>query len=302
MTYEIVLSKPLSVGLQRSCLFKTVNEILFSFRTVTVKSSFEKMNAIEISGLKKSFGDVEALAGIDLTLREGEFFGLLGPNGAGKTTLINSLVGLVRPDNGSVTIFGHDIQRTPFEAKRHLGLSPQDVNINTFMPIEKILQFQGGFYGLPWGASKKQAQKLLEQFGLWDKRKGGRHQLSGGMQKRLMIARALMGSPQVLILDEPTAGLDVELRHELWTFLDALRAQKVTLLLTTHYIDEAEQLCDRVAIIHHGKIIACDTPAQLIAHHSASGVKNSKNRFVRPGSLEAVFVNLTGQTIAEEHT
>ena len=255
-------------------------------------------SAVYISNLQKSFGTVHALQGVDLAIHKGEFFGLLGPNGAGKTTLINSLVGLVRPDQGSIAIFGHDVQRNPFEAKKLLGLAPQDVNINTYMPIEKILQFQGGFYGLTWSATKKRAQELLEQFGLWEKRKVGRYYLSGGMQKRLMIARALMGSPQVLVLDEPTAGLDVELRHDLWAFLDQLRQKKVTILMTTHYIDEAERLCDRVAIIHHGKIIAIDTPQQLIARYGDATEKIA-NKFIRAGSLEAVFVNLTGHPLAE---
>lgn len=256
--------------------------------------------AIDIHGLKKHFPEVDALRGIDLTIGEGEFFGLLGPNGAGKTTLINSMVGLIRPDAGSVHIFGHNIRTEPLKAKQFMGVAFQEINIHGYTPIQKILEYQGGFYGLPFKASKERTEELLKTFGLWEKRRAGRYQLSGGMQKRLLISRALMGHPRILILDEPTAGLDVELRHELWIFLEQLKKEKVTIFLTTHYIEEAEQLCDRVAIINHGTILACDRPEALIQNHRhqhATSVTTS--RFVRRHSLEEVFMHITGKTIEE---
>lgn len=259
------------------------------------------MNAIEILNLQKSFGPVQALRGIDLTLRQGEFFGLLGPNGAGKTTLISSLFGLVKPNAGSIRVMGFDTKKNPIEAKRCLGLSPQDININNFTPIKKVMEFQGGFYGVSKKESKRRLEELLKRFGLWEKKDVGRFQLSGGMQRRLMIARALMGKPKILVLDEPTAGIDVELRHELWVFLKNLNADGTTILLTTHYIEEAELLCQRVGIIHQGKIIACDTPKELIVKHrlDSQKIRGGVLQFVRPGSLEEVFVKLTGKRIEE---
>ncbi|OGQ43698.1 MAG: hypothetical protein A2W61_06425 [Deltaproteobacteria bacterium RIFCSPLOWO2_01_44_7] len=259
------------------------------------------MNAIEITGLKKSYSaTVEALKGIDLSIPQGEFFGLLGPNGAGKTTIINSIVGLVRPNSGSIKVMGHDIRKEPLAAKRYLGLSPQEINIHAYFPIGNVMEFQGGFYGLSKKESKQRAEKLLKDFGLWEKRKVGRFKLSGGVQRRLMIARALMGKPKILILDEPTAGIDVELRHELWEFLKGLNSDGTTILLTTHYIEEAELLCERVGIIHKGKIVACDSPTKLIEKYRFEN-KERKGvlKFVRPGSLEEVFVNLTGKSLAE---
>ena len=246
-------------------------------------------NAVEITSLQKNFGSVSALQGVDLSIRQGEFFGLLGPNGAGKTTLISALFGLVHPDVGSISVFGHNFPAKKLAAKKMMGLCPQEINMHNFIPIEKILNFQGGFYGLSPTQSAQRAEVLLKKFGLWEKRRGGRNQLSGGMQRRLLIARAMMGSPRLLVLDEPTAGVDVELRHEMWEMLRALNQSGTTILLTTHYIEEAELLCQRVAVMNMGKIVACDTPQALIAQS-----KPTQNRkFVRQGSLEEVFINLT---------
>ncbi len=257
------------------------------------------MLAIAIHNLKKSYGTVEALKGVSLEIGNGEFFGLLGPNGAGKTTLINALMGLVKPDAGEIRIMGIGTQEDPVGAKRLLGLTPQEVNIHNYYPINKILEFQGGFYGLTKKESRSRAEELLKKFDLWEKRDQGRYQLSGGMKRRMLIARALMGYPKILILDEPTAGLDVELRHELWQFLHTLYQEKVTIVLTTHYIEEAERLCNRVAFIMNGNIIACDTPAKLMAMHALPvGTKREGAlQFVRPGSLEETFVTLTGKRI-----
>lgn len=255
------------------------------------------LNAIEIQGVQKSFGNVHALKGIDLTIRDGEFFGLLGPNGAGKTTLISAIVGLVKPNQGSIRVMDYDIRKNPLQAKRFMALAPQEINIHTYFPISKVMEFQGGFYGLSKKTAAKRAEELLRRFGLWEKRKVGKFKLSGGMQRRLMIARALMSDPKILILDEPTAGVDVELRHELWEFLKESNQAGKTILLTTHYIEEAEMLCDRVGIIHEGKIIACDSPKTLISQHTQKA--KGGRRFVRPGTLEEVFVNLTGKRIEE---
>lgn len=258
------------------------------------------MNAIEIRNVAKAFGNTRALCGIDLGIKQGEFFGLLGPNGAGKTTLINAITGLVKPDSGTIEVLGHDIQKNPLEAKKQLGLCPQEINIHQYMAVGKIVEFQGGFYGLPQKEAKERAEKLLKDFGLWEKRKEGRYRLSGGMQRRLMIVRALMGQPKILILDEPTAGIDVELRHELWDLLKDLNKNGTTILLTTHYIEEAEVLCERVGIIHRGNIVSCDSPKQLIADNKiAEADRTGRLRFTRPGTLEEVFVALTGSKISE---
>ncbi|MDO8494056.1 MAG: ABC transporter ATP-binding protein [Deltaproteobacteria bacterium] len=261
------------------------------------------MNAIAVHGVEKNYpeGNVHALQGIDLDIREGEFFGLLGPNGAGKTTLISAITGLVKPDKGNIAILGHDIQKEPTEAKRQMALSPQEINIHYYFPIQKVMEFQGGFYGLSRKESKTRAEELLKRFSLWEKRKSGRTFLSGGMQRRLLIARALMGKPKILILDEPTAGVDVELRHELWDFLTKINQEGITILLTTHYIEEAERLCNRVGIIHKGKIVALDAPDRLIEKYASKegDLRKGVSQFVRRRSLEEVFVNLTGKKISE---
>lgn len=259
--------------------------------------------AITARNIQKHYNGVHALRGVDLAIPEGEFFGLLGPNGAGKTTLINALVGLVKPDIGEIELMGIGLHRNPIAAKQFVGLAPQEVNIHSVMPAEKILEFQAGFFGLPRKEARSRADALLHEFGLWEKRKAWRYHLSGGMQKRLIICRALMGDPKILVLDEPTAGLDVELRHELWAYVEKLRKRNVTIFLTTHYIEEAEQLCDRVAIINEGKIIACGTPQQLIADYGMSPEKKQHlPRYVRHSSLEEVFVHLTGKALGEAIT
>lgn len=258
------------------------------------------MNAIEIHQLQKKYKETEALRGVTLTIPRGEFFGLLGPNGAGKTTLINSIVGLVKPQGGSIHVMGHDVAKEPLAAKQFIGLSPQDINIHQYFPVGKVLEFQGGFYGLSIQESRARAEELLKKFGLLEKRKLGRFKLSGGMQRRLMIARAMMGSPKILILDEPTAGIDVELRHELWELLRKMKEEGTTILLTTHYIEEAEILCERVGIIHHGRIVACETPKRLIEkYHVLNSNKQQRSKFTKPGTLEEVFVALTGAVITE---
>ncbi|WP_421351841.1 ABC transporter ATP-binding protein [Aeromonas veronii] len=214
------------------------------------------MNALEISGLKKTYqGGVEALKGIDLTVRQGDFFALLGPNGAGKSTTIGVISSLVNKSAGKVKVFGYDIDSDLEQAKAQLGLVPQEFNFSQFEKVIQIVTHQAGFYGVPKAEAKIRAEKYLRQLDLWEKRDMPARTLSGGMKRRLMIARALMHEPKLLILDEPTAGVDIEIRRSMWTFLKDLNEQGVTIILTTHYLEEAEMLCRNIGIIDKGCLI-----------------------------------------------
>lgn len=214
------------------------------------------MNALEISGLKKTYqGGVEALKGIDLTVRQGDFFALLGPNGAGKSTTIGVISSLVNKSAGKVKVFGYDIDSDLEQAKAQLGLVPQEFNFSQFEKVIQIVTHQAGFYGVPKVEAKIRAEKYLRQLDLWEKRDMPARTLSGGMKRRLMIARALMHEPKLLILDEPTAGVDIEIRRSMWTFLKDLNEQGVTIILTTHYLEEAEMLCRNIGIIDKGRLI-----------------------------------------------
>lgn len=214
------------------------------------------MNALEISGLKKTYqGGVEALKGIDLTVKQGDFFALLGPNGAGKSTTIGVISSLVNKSAGKVKVFGYDIDGQLEHAKAQLGLVPQEFNFSQFEKVSQIVIHQAGFYGVPSGEAKIRAEKYLRQLDLWDKRDAPARTLSGGMKRRLMIARALMHEPKLLILDEPTAGVDIEIRRSMWQFLQQLNEQGVTIILTTHYLEEAEMLCRNIGIIDKGRLI-----------------------------------------------
>lgn len=212
-------------------------------------------NALAVRQLTKRYPKVAALKGIDLIVPEGEFFGLLGPNGAGKTTLIGIVVGLVSKTSGTVEVFGRDLEKETSLAKASVGLVPQEFNFNIFEKVIDIVVDQAGYYGIARRVALPRAKKYLKQLGLWDKRNDPSRTLSGGMKRRLMIARALIHEPKLLILDEPTAGVDVELRHEMWEFLRELNTAGRTIILTTHYLEEAEQLCKSVAIINDGEII-----------------------------------------------
>jgi ABC-2 type transport system ATP-binding protein len=213
-------------------------------------------NALEISGLKKIYkGGFEALKGINLTVKQGDFFALLGPNGAGKSTTIGVITSLVNKTAGTVKVFGHSIDDELEAAKSYLGLVPQEFNFNQFESLIKILVNQAGYYGVERSVAHERAEKYLRQLDLWDKRNDAGRMLSGGMKRRLMIARALMHEPQVLILDEPTAGVDIELRRSMWEFLKELNQQGITIILTTHYLEEAEMLCRNIAIIDSGVIV-----------------------------------------------
>ena len=220
----------------------------------------------------------------DLTLDvpQGEFFGFLGPNGAGKTTTINAIVGLATIQGGTIEIFGHDVAREFREARRLIGLSPQEYNFDRFLTIEEILVFQAGYYGVPAREARLRTAELLERFELTDKRRATPLQLSGGMKRRLTLARALVHRPRLLILDEPTAGMDVELRLELWDFLRSINADGMTILMTSHYLEEVEMLCQRVGIIDEGRLVALENKATLLANHGSA-------------SLQDIFLSLVGR-------
>ncbi len=214
------------------------------------------MTALSIQNLEKTYSNgFHALKGIDLEIEQGDFFALLGPNGAGKSTTIGVIADLVTRSSGSVHVFGVNTATDINEAKRHIGLVPQEFNFNGFEKIRHILITQAGYYGIPSAQAEPHADRLLKQLGLWEKRDSIARTLSGGMKRRLMIARALVHQPRLLILDEPTAGVDIELRRSMWTFLQKLNAEGTTIILTTHYLEEAESLCRNIAIIDQGHII-----------------------------------------------
>ncbi len=214
------------------------------------------MQALSVRGLTKTYKNgVQALKGIDLDVEQGDFFALLGPNGAGKTTLIGIVTSLVTKSAGSVQVFGHDIDTEIERAKACIGVVPQEINFNMFESPETIVVNQAGFYGIERGLARERAEKYLKQLQLWEKRKSMARSLSGGMKRRLMIARALMHQPKLLILDEPTAGVDIEIRRSMWDFLREINEQGTTIILTTHYLEEAENLCRNIAIINGGKVM-----------------------------------------------
>ncbi|MDE3272639.1 ABC transporter ATP-binding protein [Pseudoalteromonas sp. G4] len=222
--------------------------------------------ALEIVGLEKTYSNgVQAVKGIDLTVEKGDFFALLGANGAGKSTTIGVISSLVNKTKGTVKVFGHDIDTDLGKAKTNLGLVPQEFNFSQFETLNQILVNQAGYYGVPRAEAHKRADELLAQLGLADKKDKQARTLSGGMKRRLMIARALMHKPQLLILDEPTAGVDIELRRSMWEFLKEINQQGVTIILTTHYLEEAEMLCKNIAIIDKGQIIENTNMKSLLA-------------------------------------
>jgi len=222
-------------------------------------------SALSIRQLTKTYGNgFQALSGIDLDVAEGDFFALLGPNGAGKSTTIGILSTLVNKTGGTVNIFGHDLDRNPAALKRSIGVVPQEFNFNQFEKTFDIVVTQAGYYGIPAKVAKERAEKYLTQLGLWDKCDTPSRSLSGGMKRRLMIARALVHEPRLLILDEPTAGVDIELRRSMWSFLTELNEQGTTIILTTHYLEEAEQLCRNIGIIDHGIIVENTSMRQLL--------------------------------------
>lgn len=220
--------------------------------------------AISIAGVKKWFGDVRALDGVDIEIERGEFFGLLGPNGAGKSTLINIISGLTRADSGTVRVLGHDVVRDYRQSRLCLGVVPQELVFDPFFTVREVLRLQAGYFGQgksawPW------IDDLIDGLKLSDKAGSNMRSLSGGMKRRVLVAQALVHKPDVVVLDEPTAGVDVELRQSLWVFIKQLHQQGSTIVLTTHYLQEAESLCDRIAILNHGSVIALDSKRDLLA-------------------------------------
>ena len=252
------------------------------------------MNALEIKNLKKTYKNgFEALKGIDLQVKQGDFLALLGPNGAGKSTTIGIICSLINKTSGKVIIQGHDLNQSPREAKQYLGIVPQEFNFNVFEPVEEILVNQAGYYGVNRAEAFKRAELRLKQLELWDKRREMARELSGGMKRRLMIARALMHNPQILILDEPTAGVDIEIRRSMWQFLQEINQQGTTIILTTHYLEEAEQLCKNIAIIDQGEIIKNCAMSELLTElDSECLVLTLKSPVQTPPSLDGYPVNL----------
>lgn len=224
-------------------------------------------NAIEIQGLKKTYKDKknpkEILHGLNLEVPKGQFFGLLGPNGAGKTTTISCITGITSPTDGKILVMGHDVVRDYRAARAQIGLSPQDFTIDIFQTVDEILDYQAGFFGITGAEMKKRREEMLEKFDLVPHRDKKFQFLSGGLKRRAMLAKAMMHNPDVLILDEPTAGVDVETRHVLWKFLRELHTGGKTIVLTSHYLEEVEALCERVAIIKDGAILMDDTVANM---------------------------------------
>jgi ABC-2 type transport system ATP-binding protein len=257
------------------------------------------MQALALRQLTKIYKNgIKALKGIDLEVAEGDFFALLGPNGAGKTTAIAIVTSLVNKTSGTVEVFGHDMDRELETAKSCIGVVPQEVNFNMFESVFTIVVNQAGFYGIPRALAKQRAEKYLKQLQLWERRNSIARALSGGMKRRLMIARALMHEPRLLILDEPTAGVDIEIRRSMWEFLRDLNEQGTTIILTTHYLEEAENLCRNVAIIEGGRIIERDSMVNVLR-------KLQTEIFVlNLGSSLSAAPELPGfrATLADDHT
>ena len=221
--------------------------------------------ALSVRDLRKTYkGGHEALKGVSLDVREGDFFALLGPNGAGKTTLIGIVASLVNKSSGTVSIFGNDLDKDPASAKAYIGLVPQEFNFNMFEPVVEVVANQAGYYGIDRREAFERAEKYLRHLDLWDKRRNMARNLSGGMKRRLMVARALVHDPKLLILDEPTAGVDIEIRRSMWQFLRQINASGTTIILTTHYLEEAESLCRNIAIIDEGELIENTSTRQLL--------------------------------------
>lgn len=254
--------------------------------------------ALSIQGLRKTYSTgIEALKGIDLQVKEGDFFALLGPNGAGKSTTIGIICSLIRKTTGQVKVFGYDIDTELTKAKSCIGLVPQEFNFNQFEPVGEIVVNQAGYYGIPRHTALIRAEKYLTQLGLWDRRHDMARELSGGMKRRLMIARALVHEPRLLILDEPTAGVDIEIRRSMWEFLRTINAQGTTIILTTHYLEEAENLCRYIAIISDGLTVASSELKPLLMKlHVESFVLNIKQTLAQVPVLSGYALQLIDES------
>jgi ABC-2 type transport system ATP-binding protein len=261
------------------------------------------MQALSVRSLTKTYRNgVEALKGVDLDVEQGDFFALLGPNGAGKTTLIGIVTSLVNKTGGTAAIFGYDIDRDLERAKSCIGIVPQELNFNQFESPFTIVVNQAGFYGIPRHVARQRAEKYLKQLQLWEKRNNMARALSGGMKRRLMIARALMHEPRLLILDEPTAGVDIEIRRTMWEFLQKINAQGTTIILTTHYLEEAESLCRNIAIIDKGRIVESDTMDKLLRRlHTEIFVLDLRSPLAAAPSVAGIGMRLVdGHTLEAE--
>ena len=240
--------------------------------------------AIQINNIHKQFGDLRALNGIDLHIQQGEFFGLLGPNGAGKSTLINLMAGLLKPTQGNIAIMGHDTVTNYQAARMALGVVPQELVFDPFFNVREMLRFQAGYFGRG-RENDAWVDEIIEELGLTDKTNTNMRKLSGGMKRRALIAQALVHKPSVIVLDEPTAGVDVELRQILWAFIKKLNRDGTTIILTTHYLEEAETLCERVAMMKDGKIVALDTTANLLSKLPGKNLRLQLGEAILPTAL-----------------
>lgn len=255
--------------------------------------------AIVFKSVKKNFGKLEALKGIDLTIEEGEFFGLLGPNGAGKSTLINILAGLTKPSSGSIKVMGYDVTQDYQYARRSLGIVPQELVFDPFFNVREMLQFQAGYFG-KGRENDDWIDEVIEGLDLKDKANTNMRMLSGGMKRRALIAQALVHKPPVIVLDEPTAGVDVELRKRLWQFIKKLNQKGHTIVLTTHYLEEAETLCSRIAMMDQGKVVALDKTKNLLKRFSAKNLNlrlDLKGKKI-PASIQNLMQNLDHHSIS----
>jgi ABC-2 type transport system ATP-binding protein len=258
------------------------------------------INALSVRDLTKTYKNgVQALKGVDLDVEQGDFFALLGPNGAGKTTLIGIVTSLVNKSSGHASVFGHDIDRDLEVAKACIGVVPQEMNFNMFETPFTIVVNQAGFYGIPRPVARQRAEQYLKQLQLWDKRNDISRGLSGGMKRRLMIARALMHEPRLLILDEPTAGVDIEIRRSMWDFLRQINERGTTIILTTHYLEEAETLCRNIAIIDGGRIVERDRMSSLLRRlNTEVFVLNLRSSLQQPPKLDSSIAT----TLTDHHT
>jgi ABC-2 type transport system ATP-binding protein len=249
--------------------------------------------ALHIENLVKRYPTgTEALKGVSLDIEAGEFFGLLGPNGAGKSTLIHCTTGLAMPTSGKIEVFGHDAIDNYEQARVAVGLAPQDLNLDWFLTAAETLDYHGGYFGMPKKERRERTKELLEAFSLTEKKDDRTRTLSGGMKRRLVLARALMHRPRLLILDEPTAGVDVELRLELWQYVQRINSEGTTILLTTHYLEEADQLCDRIAFIGGGEIVATGSSGELAAKYGVASLEDAYLELVGRKELSRAHIGL----------
>ncbi len=259
------------------------------------------MYALSIENLTKTYSNgFQALKGIDLDVEEGDFFALLGANGAGKSTTIGIISSLINKTSGNVSIFGHDIVKENKKAKTNLGIVPQEINFNQFETVENILLIYAGYFGIPRKEARKRAEKALKQMHLWDKRDTVSRRLSGGMKRRVMIARALIPQPKLLILDEPTAGVDIEIRRSMWEMMEEVNREGTAIILTTHYLEEAENLCRNIAIIHEGMIVEHSDMATLLSYINVTHfILDLENPLQKPPEIPGYQFELTSNKVLE---